>query len=311
MGSAEHTGGRSPSRASLSLTQAEGDSGGPAAAGTVLGTYLRRRRQELGYRLADVAPVIAGSPAKISRLERGESPAKESDVMRLLRHYGATPAEVRAIGELLRQASSDAWYHQFSDVVPGWLNRLIGMESAAVAIHTYQMQYVPGLLQSADYMRAVVRLAFPDPGALQVERRVELRLQRQQILQQTDPPQMVALLDEGLLMRPVGGVSVLRGQLRDLYNFAENRDGINIRIIPFGAAAVAPGAAMTYLRFPPGGPDELVYLEQLHGARYVSAPQEVEAYKQAFIHLKDIALTRTETLARLEDAINRLKDQEG
>lgn len=303
-------GGRAPSRrAALSLAQSDGDSGGPAAAGTVLGTYLRRRRLELGYRLQDVAPVIDSSPAKISRLERGESPAKEGDVMRLLRHYGAKQSEVRAIGELLRQASNDAWYHQFSDVVPGWLNRLIGMESAAETIHTYQMQYVPGLLQSPDYMRAVVRLAFPDPGALQVERRVELRLQRQQILHQAEPPRLIALLDEGLLRRPVGGAAVLRGQLRDLYNAAENRDGINIRIIPFGAEGVAPGAAMTYLRFPAGGPEELVYLEQLHGARYVSAPAEVEAYRQTFIQLKDVSLSRTDTLACLEEAIKRLKDR--
>ena len=295
----------------LCLARDEGEAGGPAAAGKVLGAYLRRLRLEHGYTLKDVAPVIKGSQAKISRLERGESPAQPADVTKLLTFYGATDAEeLDAIEGLLRQSRHQAWYHQFSDVVPGWLGRLIGLESAAELIHTYEMQYVPGLLQTSDYTRAVVQLAFPDPSALQVERRVELRIQRQQLLQQAEFPRMVALLDEGLLLRPIGGPAVLRGQLRHLYNLAENKDGLNIRVVPFGAAArgAAPGAAMTYLRFPRGGPEEMVYLEQLHGARYVSSPREVEAYRQTFLHLQDISTSRVKTLELLERAIDKLKE---
>jgi transcriptional regulator with XRE-family HTH domain len=310
-GGADGTGAAPLRSIPLSLARADGEAGGPAAAGKVLGTYLRRLRLQQGYTLKDVAPVIKGSLAKISRLERGESPAQPADVMKLLTFYGATDdEELNAIEGLLRQSSHQAWYHQFSDVVPGWLARLIGLESAADLILMYEMQYVPGLLQTSDYTRAVVQLAFPDPSALQVERRVELRLQRQQLLHQADMPRMVALLDEGLLMRPIGGPAVMRGQLRHLYNLAENKDGLNIRIVPFDAAArgAAPGAAMTYLRFPRGGPEEMVYLEQLHGARYVSAPREVEAYRQTFVHLQDISSTRVRTLELLDAAIGTFRE---
>ncbi|WP_338320732.1 helix-turn-helix transcriptional regulator [Streptomyces lonarensis] len=295
----------------LDLARADQDAGGPVAAGKVLGTYLRRLRVDHGYLLKEVAPVIKASPAKVSRLERGESPAKRKDVLDLLEFYGVTDSEEReGIAGLLKQSGDRAWYHQFSDVMPGWLERLIGMEAAADEIRTYEMQYVPGLLQTPDYARAVVSLAFPDPSAFHIERRVELRLERQRLLQTAGAPRMVALLDEGVLMRPIGGATVMRGQLRHLQNLADTARGINIRIIPFTAAAgsTAPNAGVTYLKFPAGGPEEMVYLEQLHGARYLSSQREVEAYRQTFLLMAEAALDREGTLDRLQRAIDATRD---
>ncbi|WP_435124466.1 helix-turn-helix domain-containing protein [Actinacidiphila sp. bgisy144] len=286
---------------------------GPAAAGRVIGAHLRQLREEQRLKLADVAPEVRVSVAKLSRLERGMHPPKEEDVMRLLEFYGEQdPESLDAVRQLLTQAEKAEWWHQFSDVLPGWMPRLIATEAMSTEIRTYHCQYVPGLVQTPEYARAVVSMAFTNPAdsARQIDRLVDVRRQRQQILHQAEPPVYSALLDEAILHRTVGSIPVFRAQLRTLHMLEENSDRINIRIVPFSAAAkgVAPAPAMTYLKFASGDAHELIYLEQHPtGGQYLNAREEIDEYQRALMALMEAAADREESMRMLLEAVDRLE----
>jgi transcriptional regulator with XRE-family HTH domain len=286
---------------------------GPAAAGRVLGERLRQLREQRGLKLTDVAPQVSISAATLSRLERGLHPPKERNVVALLRFYRVSDHELDVMRQLLVQAEKKEWWHQFNDVLPGWMHRLVATESASTEIRTYHCQYVPGLAQTPDYARAVVSMAFSNPqeASRAIQRKVEVRLQRQQILHQHEPPLYSALLDEAILHRQLGSRQMFRGQLRHLLTLAEDFEQVNIRIVPFrsGAAGMAPAPAVTYLKFAQGGTQELIYLEQHPtGGQYLSAPDVIEEYRRALMDLTGAAANRVETVRMLEDAIDRLKD---
>ncbi|MEV0375817.1 helix-turn-helix transcriptional regulator, partial [Streptomyces sp. NPDC050636] len=235
---------RVSSRASVvsSISQDEGDDR-PFVAGKVLGAHLRHLRRSKGLALKDVAPRIRASVSKISRMERGESPPREQDVLDLVRHYGITaPEQLEEILELLRQAKARSWMHQYSDITPGWLKRLIGLEDSATQIRTYEVHLVPGLLQIPEYTRAIIKAAMPHAGEDEILRRLELRWSRQHLLDRANRPRLDFLLDQGILMRPVGGRRVVRRQLQHLRRLAE-QDRISIRIVTFEkGASIGPGA---------------------------------------------------------------------
>ncbi|GCD98511.1 helix-turn-helix domain-containing protein [Embleya hyalina] len=297
--SAEHP-ARAPSIAPVvSLTQQTS----PAAAVKVLGATLRKLRLDNGRGLKDAAEAIRASMSKISRLERGESPPRPRDVFDLVRYYGVRDEEsLSEIEELLKKALERAWWSHYSDVMPGWLTRLIGMEDSATKIDTYEVHVVPGLLQVPEYIRAVVRSGLPRAAPEEVERRIELRVQRQALLTDEHRPDLTALLDEGILRRPVGGPSVMAAQMRHL--LAESaRERINIRVVRFDrAAGVAPPSPMTYLRFASGGPSEMIYLEQANSATYLSRRADIDAYREILLRLWAVAENRASSERMLRDA---------
>ncbi|MFE3199321.1 helix-turn-helix domain-containing protein [Embleya sp. NPDC059237] len=297
--SAEHP-ARAPSIAPVvSLTQQTS----PAAAVKVLGATLRKLRLDNGRGLKDAAEAIRASMSKISRLERGESPPRPRDVFDLVRYYGVRDEEsLSEIEELLKKALERAWWSHYSDVMPGWLARLIGMEDSATKIDTYEVHVVPGLLQVPEYIRAVVRSGLPRAAPEEVERRIELRLQRQALLADEHRPDLTALLDEGILRRPVGGPAVMAAQMRHL--LAESaRERINIRVVRFDrAAGVAPPSPMTYLRFASGGPSEMIYLEQANSATYLSRRADIDAYREILLRLWAAAENRASSERMLRDA---------
>ncbi|MFD8381743.1 helix-turn-helix domain-containing protein [Streptomyces sp. NPDC059679] len=276
----------------------------PVAAGKVLGAYLRRLRREQGLTIKDAAPVIRASVSKISRMERGENPPRERDVLDLVDHYGVRdPHQVEAVRELLKQATAKAWYDEYADVTPGWLKRLIGLEDSAIEIRTYEVHVVPGLLQTPGYAKAIVTSGLPNASETEVRRRVDLRMARQRLLHGPGRPQLVALLDEAILRRPVGGPDVMVEQLEYLLGAAE-RSGITIRVVQFmKGAKIAPSTPVTYLKFAPGGPAELVYLEQAAGAMYITSKSGVESYRYVLSELWGAAASRKKTMELLRAAI--------
>ncbi|MFJ4876589.1 helix-turn-helix domain-containing protein [Streptomyces sp. NPDC088745] len=278
------------------------------AAARVLGEHLRQLRQERRLGLKDVAPVIRGSVSKVSRLERGESPPKERDVRDLMKYYRLSPMETFEIESLLRHTQESHWWSQYADVTPGYLRRLIGLEGAAERIYTYENHIVPGLLQTPDYARAVVGAAVPGATVLEIERRVELRLRRQRILRGAQSPMMVALLDESVLLRPVGGPRVMLEQLLHLKRVA-NGGGIHVRIVRFEdtdvSASIAPSYPITHLKFHDGGPAELVYVELIDSALYLSKPPQVDLYRHVLNELSYVAASRRDSADMLDEAIAR------
>ncbi|MFF9213999.1 MULTISPECIES: helix-turn-helix domain-containing protein [unclassified Streptomyces] len=291
----------------------------PAGAGRVVGTHLRRLRKDKGLRLVDVVKAgLVGSAPTLSRIENGTTPLKADMVLRLAQHYGVTDDKVLESLVKLATRSRDAqWFEEFRDVIPGWVERLISVESAAQEIRTYEVQYVPGLLQTPAYARVLMEHALPDPSVadplknqMRRERAVKLRQARRALLQEAGAPHYYALVDEAVLARPVGGAAVMRGQLRELYSLEENVEWIHIRVLPFskGAEAMAPAPSITYLSFPADREEDMVYLEVRNGGSYLTNPEDVERYRLALTGLWAMAATREETLALLDQYIAKLAD---
>lgn len=291
----------------------------PATAGVVLGKDLLQLRKDRGLLQKEV--VDAGgfsSVSMLSKYERAKVTFQEEHVVALARFYGVRDPEVLdSMRLLVRKAGSKQWWDSFRDVVPGWLGRLFGMQEAAREIRTFEALLVPGLLQTPDYARAVMRAPFWKSAtagvgvvdAKEIERRLEARLKRQQLLEQMNAPDFYALLDENILNRPTGGASVMRGQLRHLYNLAENKDRVHIRILPFAAAteAPAPTPSITLLKFPPEQGDDVVYVEATNrGGTYVSDTADVENHRLALDHLWTLAAKKEASLALLQRYIDQL-----
>src|ERR1700740_1725592 len=193
---------------------------GPPVQRLVLGGQLHRLRESRGISAERAAEAIRGSHSKISRMEHGRVGFKERDVSDLLTLYGVTDSEERAaLLNLAREANTPGWWHAYSDVLPTWLEPYVGLEAAASVLRTYEVQFVPGLLQTEGYARALIRQGSATSEE-EIARRSELRASRQEILRRPGAPQLWGVLDEGALRRPVGSREVLREQLRHLIEVA-------------------------------------------------------------------------------------------
>jgi transcriptional regulator with XRE-family HTH domain len=252
---------------------------GSAALRIVLGTQLRRLREASGITSVEAAEAIRATPSKISRLERGRTAAKQRDVADLLSLYGVTDqAEREELLEVVRQASAPGWWQQYSDVLPRWFESYIGLEKAASVIRSYEVQFVQGLLQTEDYARAVILIGNAHASAGEIDRRVSLRMGRQELLTQPGAPELWAVLDEAVLRRSPGGPKVLHAQLEHLLRVTE-LPNVTLQVVPFDAGPhAAAGGPFSILRFPEPDLPDLVYLEQLNSAVYLDQPEEVTNY---------------------------------
>ncbi|WP_328619531.1 helix-turn-helix domain-containing protein [Streptomyces sp. NBC_00354] len=279
-----------------------------AAADRLLGQELRRCREARGLTLRQVAPVIRGSVSKISRLERGESPPKPRDVRDLARYYGVDAEELRAIERLLEHAQDSEWYEQFSDVTPDFLRRLIQLEGDSEEICVYENLVVPGILQTRDYARFMVRAVMPGADPDEVERVVELRTERQLRLMDSPLPRVTALLEEGVLHRRCGNAAVMHEQLNHLLR-AGDTDKVSIRILrmtrEYGATPPYP---ITHLKFRDGEHAELAYVEHINGANYVTRPRALDDYRNALSNLRNAAASKDESVELILEAKRQFGD---
>ncbi|ROT29884.1 XRE family transcriptional regulator [Micromonospora sp. HM5-17] len=264
----------------------EGSASGPTVLRILLGSQLRKLREARGVSRDDAGWEIRASGSKISRMELGRVGFKERDVADLLTLYQVTDEREReALLSLARQANNPGWWHRYGDVLPHWFQSYLGLEAAAALVRTYEVQYVPGLLQTRDYARAVVLLAHDRAPAEEVERRVNLRMDRQKILHRPDAPHLWVVVDEAALRRPIGGVEVMRGQVKHLIE-ASALPNVTIQVIPFRAGGHAgAGGAFTVLRFPEQDLPDVVYMEQLTSALYLDKRDDVDYYVAAMERL--------------------------
>jgi transcriptional regulator with XRE-family HTH domain len=252
---------------------------GPTVLRIALGSQLRRLREASNITTGQAAEAIRATHSKISRLERGRSAARQRDVADLLSLYGVTDeGEREQLLSLTRQASAPGWWQQYSDIVPRWLELYIGLEKAASIIRTYEVQFVHGLLQTEDYARSVILISHAHASAEEIDRRVSLRLRRQQLLTQPGAPEVWAVLDEAALRRPPGGPEVMRAQLEHLLEIID-LPNVTLQIVPFHVGPhAAAGGPFTILRFPEPDLPDVVYLEQLNSALYIDQPDDVIDY---------------------------------
>ncbi|MFJ8046191.1 helix-turn-helix domain-containing protein [Kitasatospora sp. NPDC096147] len=270
--------------------------GGSMVRRILLGSQLRRLRESRGITREDAGYQIRASESKISRMELGRVSFKERDVADLLSLYGVDDgAEREALLGLVREANKSGWWHSFNDVLPGWFQTYVGLEEAAAQIRTYEVQFIPGLLQSEEYARAVFSQTRPVITEEELERRLSLRMRRQKLLSDGPGPRLWAVIDEAALRRPVGGPKVMRAQVQYLLDVSEQANVV-IQVMPFrfGAHAGESGA-FSILRFPEQDLADVVYLEQLTSALYLDKRDDVDAYVQVMERLCVDSLTPDQT----------------
>ena len=253
---------------------------GPTALRMQLGARLRRLRKAAGITREAAGWEIRASESKISRMELGQVPVKERDIADLCTLYGVAAAERAELLELARSASVPGWWHRYADIVPPWFLSYLGLEDAAAQIRGYESHFVPGLLQTPEYARAVIRLGHADATPAEVERRLELRRHRQQVLYRAQPPLLWVVVDEAVLRRDTGGPDVMRAQCEALIE-AARLPNVRIQIMPFRAAGQPAGFPFAILRFPEPELSDLVYVEQLTSALYLDKPVDVDRYTAA------------------------------
>ena len=258
---------------------------GPTVLRILLGSQLRMLREVKGITREEAGYAIRASGSKISRMELGRVSFKERDVTDLLKLYGVDEDETATLVALAVQANSPGWWHKYGDVLPDWFQVYVGLEEAASLIRLYEVQFVPGLLQTADYARAVVRLGQPGAAPEEIERRISLRMGRQELLTKPGGPRLWAIVDEAALRRPIGGKEVMQAQLEQLI-LATEEPQVTLQVMPFRSGGhAAEAGAFTIMRFPEPDLPDVVYLEQLTSALYLDKRDDVEKYTEVMERL--------------------------
>jgi transcriptional regulator with XRE-family HTH domain len=280
--------------------------GGPTVQRMLVGARLRRLRTDMGLTREEAAEAIRASEWKIHRLENGQVGFKDRDIVDLLRLYEVTdPEEVAEFVTLAREANTPGWWRHYGDLLPSWFRTYVDLEAAAAVIRTYEGQFVPGLLQTDAYMRAVVHGAHLEDSGEEVGRRVRLRMARQTLLTREQPPRLWAVIDEAALRRPVGGREVMRSQLERLLE-ASKLPNVTLQILPFAAGAhPAMVGSFSILRFPDQELPDVVYLEHLTSASYLSKTDEVDRY----LHVMESICVRAAPPERTGELLGKILDE--
>jgi transcriptional regulator with XRE-family HTH domain len=267
-----------------------------------LGIELRRLREQAELTCEDVGQRLECSGTRISRMETGRISVRPGDVRELLEVYRVTGAEADSLVQLAREARRKGWWHTYARVLPHWFEAYIGLESEAVRLRDFQPLVMPGLLQTEDYARAVLRAAPHAGSSAEIDRQVALRMERQKILSQDCPPHLWVVLSESVLRVHVGGPAVMRAQLHWLAEVA-GQPNLTLQVLPFTTTAhVHPISPFTMLEFPDAADPAVVYLEHLTGSLFLDNEDDVRRYRVIFDHLCAEALSTSQTaglIARL------------
>lgn len=238
-----------------------------------LGQQLRELRDANELTLNDAADYLQRNNGTVSRFETGEYPIRRPDLMALLDLYGVSDGQRRsALMKLSEEVWQKGWWDGYAEDVAGWLIDYVWLESRAETIHTFDITAIHGLLQTRDYAEALIRTTDPEASDVQVDRWVELRMTRQEILDREDSPHLSVILDEAALRRTVSGPQVMVTQLSHLVAYAQ-RPNIEIRILPFRAGA-HPSTAGAFRILTMADPfPEVAYVESPAGTVYIETPE--------------------------------------
>jgi transcriptional regulator with XRE-family HTH domain len=287
------------------MTELQSERAGPTVRRMLVGAQLRRLRIEAGVSREEAGEAIRASEWKIHRLENGQVGFKECDIIDLLRLYDVTDADdIAAFLELAREANAPGWWQDYGDVLPQWFRAYVDLEAVATLIRTYEGQLVPGLLQTDDYVRAVIHDTSLESSE-EVGRRVRLRMARQTLLTGEHPPRLWAVVDEAALRRPVGGREVMRGQVERLIA-ATKLPNVTLQILPLARGAhPAMVGAFSILRFADRQLPDVVYLEHLTNALYLDKRDEVERY----LDVMELLCVDSEPPAKTVELLTKILDE--
>ncbi|MFD0851040.1 helix-turn-helix domain-containing protein [Actinomadura adrarensis] len=266
-----------------------------------LSTELRKLRESSGLTQTTVTKRLEWSQGKLARMERGEWLRPDPHDIRLLLDLYEV-ADERQREQLItwaREGRQRGWWHPYKDMLSEAYSTYIGLESEAAAVLTFQALMIPGLLQTHDYARSIHSEWRTEATAEEIERRVEVRMARQEVLTQSDALRLWVVLDEAALHRQGGGTAVMREQMKRLLEAAE-LPKVTIQVIPYSAGP-HPGATgpFSILKFPDLADPEAVYVENLAGELFIENPDEVQPFQIAFQRLVAVALSPQDTIAMI------------
>jgi len=263
--------------------------GSPTVRRRRLASELRHLRERTQLTLEEVSQKLGWSTSKISRIETSRVGVVPKDVGLLLDLYKVGDSRREELLKLARDARKKGWWHAYDDLSSEY-TAYIGLEAEAASMRSFASAVLPGLLQTEDYVRAVVRagLVLAPPG--EVEHRIEVRMARQTRLSQAEPLCLWTVLDEAVIRRVIGGPVTMRSQLDRLLDLAD-LPHVTIQVLPFTAGAhPGTGGAFEILQFPERADPDVVFLENLTDSLYVERDSDVYRYTVAFDHLRAKAL---------------------
>lgn len=269
-----------------------------------LAAELRKLRKESEKTREQVAEFVGCSPVTVTRIESGQSAPRVADAARMLEMYGVTGDRREVLITLCREARRRSWWQQHSGAIPAWFEVYVGLEEEASEIRTYEPELIPGLLQTEGYTRAVMLADVVVPPDEEIDRRIAVRMKRQERLEGEDAPKMWVVLNEAALRREVGGRETMREQLRHLTDVSRPSKVV-IQVLTYGAGAhPALDGSFVILQFPEPADPAVAYIQYRRGSLYLEEPSDVGYYAEVFDHLRARALGPDESrafIARVAD----------
>lgn len=271
---------------------------GPTVRRRRLGSELRRLREARAIKLEEVADQLGLAASTLSRIETGKAPTKTAYLTSLLEMYGVTdPGQRQILIDMAREGHRKGWWAVYDDVLPTGFGIYVGLEAEASGLRIYETQVVHGLLQTADYAKAVLREVHKRDSPEQVQRLAELRMKRQELLDRGDPPDLWLILDEAVLRRPMGGPEVMREQLNRVAE-ASQWPNVTLQVLPFSSGAhPALCGPFSIIEFPERSDPDVVYVDSWGGPIYLEKDRDVRACAEAFDRLRAAAMSPGDSAA--------------
>ncbi|GAB1693649.1 helix-turn-helix domain-containing protein [Krasilnikovia sp. M28-CT-15] len=272
-----------------------------------LGNALKRAREAAGRTQDEAAAVIDAAASKISRFELGQSGVRLTDLAHLLDFYGVTGEEAESMRDLAKAGRQRGRWSTYRDALPGWFRQYVDLESDASEIRWYQSEVVPGILQTEPYIRAILD-AGPDE---EIDRQVQVRLERQSALDGADGSELSFILSESAIRRTVGSAATMRAQLEFLAEVSR-RPGVTIQVLPFSAQTYTTASyPFIILRFEHDSTSDVIYLEDYTDASYHDRPEVVRSYTRLWENLSAAALGPVESRHLMAKATSQFREESG
>jgi transcriptional regulator with XRE-family HTH domain len=280
---------------------------GPTVRRRRLGSELRRLREAHSIKLEEVAERLGVAASTLSRIETGKAPTKSVYLAALLEMYGVTdPAQRQVLIDMAREGHRKGWWAMYDDVLPTGFGIYVGLEAEAAGLRSFEAEAVQGLFQTPGYARAILRELNNRDNDEQIERLVDLRMKRQEVLKRDPPLDVWLILDEAVIRRPVGGPGVMREQLARLAG-ASRMPGVTLQVLPFSSGAHAGlRGSFSILAFPERTDPDVAYVESVAGIIYLEKDKDVRSCAEAFDRLRATALPPAASAELIADVMQDL-----
>jgi Domain of unknown function (DUF5753)/Helix-turn-helix domain len=275
--------------------------GSPTARRRRLAIELRKLREDHGFTCVHVGKELDWSSSKVNRMETGQGRVQPSDVDALCRFYGTSDELRELLKSLAKESKTKGWWHAHGDAVPAWFSVYVGLEQAASTLRSYQGEFIPGLLQTPEYATELCR-ASADQTHDEIQRLVDVRMRRQELLTDASPPDLWTVIHQSALMHVIGNRQVMAAQLERMLEMARLRN-VTVQVLPFDAGAYPVTGTYTILGFPEQEDPDVVYREGLTDSVYLEEPTDVHLYTKAFDHLRALALSPQKSAALIRKTL--------